>query len=73
MIEAPGQQSRVLSYWACPHCEAGQALHEQGWRFESEDNISVTAADILARSGSTPLTQEEFDKLFGDLPTDDEG
>jgi hypothetical protein len=33
----------------------------------------VTWAEVLKRSGGRELTPEEFERHFGDLPTDDEG
>jgi len=38
-----------------------------------EPAITVTIADIHAADGSRPLTAEEFQQHFGDLPVDDEG
>ncbi len=35
--------------------------------------LKVTWADILKRSGGRALTPEEFERHFGDLPTDEEG
>jgi hypothetical protein len=35
--------------------------------------LKVTWADILKRSGGRELTADEFERHFGDLPTDDEG
>jgi hypothetical protein len=34
-------------------------------------DLSVVA--ILARHGATPMSAENFERHFGDLPTDDEG
>jgi hypothetical protein len=34
-------------------------------------DLSVKA--ILARHGATPMSAENFERHFGDLPTDDEG
>jgi hypothetical protein len=33
----------------------------------------TSVAAVLARHGARPMTAEEFDRHFGDLPTDDEG
>ena len=44
---------------------------EQARRNELADE--PTLAEVMARSGSRPCTPEEFEALFGDLPTDDEG
>jgi hypothetical protein len=38
-----------------------------------EPAITQTVAEIHAEHGGRPLTQEEFDELFGDLPSDGEG
>ena len=38
-----------------------------------DEEVFVTAKAILARHGATPLSAEEFERHFGDLPTDDEG
>ncbi|MGA2925984.1 MAG: hypothetical protein ABSG43_08310 [Solirubrobacteraceae bacterium] len=38
-----------------------------------EPAITMTVADIRAEQGGRPLTSEEFQELFGDLPSDDEG
>jgi hypothetical protein len=36
--------------------------------------LKVTSVDeILARHGEQPINVEEFDRIFGSLPTDDEG
>jgi hypothetical protein len=37
------------------------------------DGTDLSANAILARHGERPLTAEEFERHFGDLPTDDEG
>jgi len=39
----------------------------------SEPAITVTADEILAGHGLRPLTPEEFEEDFGDLPSDGEG
>jgi hypothetical protein len=38
-----------------------------------EPAITQTVAEIHAQHGGRPLTSEEFDELFGDLPSDGEG
>jgi hypothetical protein len=38
-----------------------------------EPAITQTVAEIHAEHGGRPLTSEEFDELFGDLPSDGEG
>jgi hypothetical protein len=38
-----------------------------------EPAITMTLAEIHAEQGGRPLTSEEFDELFGDLPSDGEG
>lgn len=38
-----------------------------------EPAITILADELDARDGSRPITQEEFDDLFGDLPSDGEG
>jgi hypothetical protein len=38
-----------------------------------EPAITKTVADILAEEGLTPLSKEEFEEQFGDLPSDGEG
>ena len=38
-----------------------------------EPAITVTADELLAEHGLRPLTPEEFDEEFGDLPSDGEG
>lgn len=45
--------------------------HEGGVALEPA--ITVTSADLHAKHGTRPATQKEFDDLFGDLPSDDEG
>lgn len=35
--------------------------------------ITKTVAELRAGRGGRPLTEEEFDELFGDLPSDGEG
>jgi hypothetical protein len=39
----------------------------------SANGTDLSAKAILARHGERPLTAEEFELHFGDLPTDDEG
>jgi hypothetical protein len=39
----------------------------------SANGTDLSAKAILARHGATPLSAEEFERHFGDLPTDDEG
>ncbi len=38
-----------------------------------EPAITVFSADLHERHGTRPVSQEEFDELFGDVPTDGEG
>ena len=38
-----------------------------------EPAITVFSADLHERHGTRPVSQEEFDELYGDLPTDGEG
>ncbi len=38
-----------------------------------EPAIAKTVAELRAERGGRPLTEEEFDDLFGDLPSDGEG
>ncbi len=38
-----------------------------------EPAITVTVAEMLAEEGLTPLSAEEFEEHFGDLPSDGEG
>ena len=38
-----------------------------------EPAITVTADELLAEHGLRPLTPEEFDEEFGDLPSHGEG
>ena len=38
-----------------------------------EPAITMTVDEILAAHGARPLTAEEFEELFGDLPSDGEG
>lgn len=38
-----------------------------------EPAITVFSEDLHQRHGTRPLSQEEFDELFGDLPSDGEG
>lgn len=39
----------------------------------SANGTDLSAKAILARHGERPLTAEEFQRHFGDLPTDGEG
>jgi hypothetical protein len=38
-----------------------------------EPAITKTVAELRAERGGRPLTSEEFEELFGDLPRDGEG
>ncbi len=38
-----------------------------------EPAITVFSADLHERHGTKPITQERFDELFGDVPSDAEG
>lgn len=38
-----------------------------------EPAITQTVAEIHAEHGGRPMTSEEFEELFGDLPSDGEG
>jgi hypothetical protein len=38
-----------------------------------EPAITVFADELHERHGTRPLTDQEFDELFGDLPSDGEG
>lgn len=38
-----------------------------------EPAITIFADELDAREGTRPVTQEEFDELFGDIPSDGEG
>jgi hypothetical protein len=38
-----------------------------------EPAITVSAEELHERHGTRPVTQEEFEELFGDLPSDGEG
>jgi bifunctional DNA-binding transcriptional regulator/antitoxin component of YhaV-PrlF toxin-antitoxin module len=38
-----------------------------------EPAITKTVAELRAERGCRALTEEEFDELFGDLPSDGEG
>ena len=38
-----------------------------------EPAITVGAEELHERHGTRPVTQEEFEELFGDLPSDGEG
>jgi hypothetical protein len=59
LVEIEGRQYDVVSDKA-----GGVAL---------EPAITQTVAEIHADHGGRPLTGEEFDELFGDLPSDGEG
>jgi hypothetical protein len=37
-----------------------------------EPAITKTVAEMLAQKGQTPLSTEEFEEQFGDLPSDSE-
>ncbi len=37
------------------------------------DGTDLSAKAVLARHGATPMSAEDFERHFGDLPTDDEG
>ena len=51
-------------YDVVPDKEGGAAL---------EPAITMTVDEIIAAHGGRPLTAEEFEELFGDLPSDGEG
>lgn len=36
-------------------------------------SVGPSGDELLAEAGARPLTSEEFEAEFGDLPTDDEG
>lgn len=38
-----------------------------------EAAVTITVAEMLAEEGLTPLSEEEFEEQFGDLPSDGEG
>ena len=38
-----------------------------------EPAITVSAEELHERDATRPVTQEEFEELFGDLPADGEG
>jgi hypothetical protein len=59
LVEIEGRQYDVVSDKA-----GGVAL---------EPAITQTVEELRAERGGRPLTQEEFDELFGDLPRDGEG
>jgi hypothetical protein len=59
LVEVDGRQYDVV-----PDKAGGVAL---------EPAITQTVAEIHAEHGGRPLTSEEFDELFGDLPSDGEG
>jgi hypothetical protein len=59
LVEIDGRQYDVVSDKA-----GGVAL---------EPAITQTVAEIHAEHGGRSLTSEEFDELFGDLPSDGEG
>jgi hypothetical protein len=37
------------------------------------DGTDLSVKAVLARHGATPMSAEDFERHFGDLPTDDEG
>jgi hypothetical protein len=37
------------------------------------DGTDLSVKAVLARHGATPMSAENFERYFGDLPTDDEG
>lgn len=39
----------------------------------SANGTDLSAKAILARHGATPMSAEDFERHFGDLPTDGEG
>lgn len=59
LVEIDGRQYDVVSDKA-----GGVAL---------EPAITKTVEELRAERSGRPLTQEEFDELFGDLPRDGEG
>ena len=59
LVEIDGRQYDVV-----PDKAGGVAL---------EPAITKTGEELRAERGGRPLTQEEFDDLFGDLPRDGEG
>ena len=59
LIELDGRQYDVVSDKA-----GGMAL---------EPAITIFGDELFRRHGLRPLTQEEFDEFFGDLPSDGEG
>jgi hypothetical protein len=64
---------------APPHVTlSGDIVGEYVIEEERPDGRILLAPDlsmraILARHGATPLSAEDFERHFGDLPTDDEG
>jgi hypothetical protein len=59
LVEIEGRQYDVV-----PDKQGGVAL---------EPAITKTVAEMLADEGLTPLSAEEFEEQFGDLPADGEG
>jgi hypothetical protein len=59
LVEIDGRTSDVV-----PDKHGGVAL---------EPAITVTADELLAEHGLRPLSREEFEEEFGDLPADGEG
>ena len=59
LVEIDGRRYDVVS-----DKEGGVAL---------EPAITSAVAEIHAEHGGRPVTQAEFDELFGDLPADGEG
>ena len=63
--------------------EIGDVLEIDGRRYDVvpdkqggatlEPAITMTADELLAAHGARPLTADEFEELFGDLPSDGEG
>lgn len=61
---AAGPTSARTSYEVVANKAGGVAL---------EPPVTKTAADLRAERGARPLTPEEFEELFGELPSDGEG
>ncbi len=59
VVEIDGRRYDVI-----PDGEGGVAL---------EPAITVSSRELHERHGTRPATKGEFDRLFGDLPTDGEG
>lgn len=59
LVEIEGRRYEVV-----PNKAGGVAL---------ESPVTKTAADLRAERGARPVTPEEFEELFGDLPSDGEG